>query len=175
MARRGRKRRMLKWAGLVLLLVIAVAWAVSEFYPFDYYRNVPPYGSRKASRGFSVSLVGGALWLGWIRGVIQAGGIWPFEQEYIRIWLPSIDRSILPTSDDAMEMASHRLWEPYVPTHTEVHIGVPLWIPFLLVAIPTAVLWYRDRRRIPPGHCRNCGYNLTGNVSGICPECGERI
>ncbi len=24
----------------------------------------------------------------------------------------------------------------------------------------------------PPGHCKNCGYNLTGNVSGICPECG---
>jgi hypothetical protein len=23
--------------------------------------------------------------------------------------------------------------------------------------------------------CPTCGYNLTGNVSGICPECGERI
>ena len=23
-----------------------------------------------------------------------------------------------------------------------------------------------------PGHCLKCGYNLTGNVSGICPECG---
>jgi hypothetical protein len=23
--------------------------------------------------------------------------------------------------------------------------------------------------------CKNCGYNLTGNVSGICPECGETI
>ena len=22
-----------------------------------------------------------------------------------------------------------------------------------------------------PGHC-SCGYNLTGNVSGVCPECG---
>jgi len=47
-----------------------------------------------------------------------------------------------------------------------------LWIPFLLVAIPTAYLWYRDRRRLPSGHCRKCGYNLTGNVSGVCPECG---
>ena len=27
--------------------------------------------------------------------------------------------------------------------------------------------------RIPPGHCQKCGYNLTGNVSGVCPECGE--
>ncbi len=25
------------------------------------------------------------------------------------------------------------------------------------------------------GHCGRCGYDLTGNVSGICPECGWRI
>lgn len=25
----------------------------------------------------------------------------------------------------------------------------------------------------PPGHCIQCGYNLTGNVSGTCPECGN--
>lgn len=23
--------------------------------------------------------------------------------------------------------------------------------------------------------CRTCGYNLTGNVSGVCPECGTAI
>lgn len=23
--------------------------------------------------------------------------------------------------------------------------------------------------------CRKCGYNLTGNVSGICPECGSEV
>ena len=23
--------------------------------------------------------------------------------------------------------------------------------------------------------CRRCGYDLTGNTSGVCPECGERI
>ena len=23
--------------------------------------------------------------------------------------------------------------------------------------------------------CRSCGYNLTGNESGVCPECGEEI
>jgi len=26
-----------------------------------------------------------------------------------------------------------------------------------------------------PGHCAHCDYNLTGNVSGICPECGTAI
>jgi hypothetical protein len=53
-------------------------------------------------------------------------------------------------------------------------VTIPLWLLFVLVLLPTAFLWYRDRR-IPPGHCRKCGYDLTGNVSGTCPECGEKV
>ena len=51
-------------------------------------------------------------------------------------------------------------------------IYLPLWIPFILVGIPTAWLWRLDRRRPAPGHCR-CGYDLTGNRTGRCPECGN--
>jgi hypothetical protein len=33
--------------------------------------------------------------------------------------------------------------------------------------------------KLPPpdddGLCQECGYNLTGNVSGICPECGTKV
>ena len=32
-----------------------------------------------------------------------------------------------------------------------------------------------DYRPFGPGHCQKCGYNLTGNVSGVCPECGEAV
>ena len=31
---------------------------------------------------------------------------------------------------------------------------------------------YRRRRK---GLCIHCCYNLTGNVSGICPECGQKV
>lgn len=31
------------------------------------------------------------------------------------------------------------------------------------------------RRRARPGMCTSCGYNLTGNASGVCPECGTAI
>lgn len=44
----------------------------------------------------------------------------------------------------------------------------------ILVGVPFAV----GRRRNPsylPGHCQTCGYDLTGNESGICSECGTRI
>lgn len=45
------------------------------------------------------------------------------------------------------------------------------WL-LLATMLPTALLWWLDRRIIQPGHCRKCGYDLTGNVSGVCPECG---
>jgi hypothetical protein len=31
------------------------------------------------------------------------------------------------------------------------------------------------RRPCQLGHCRRCGYDLTGNVSGVCPECGSPV
>ncbi len=57
------------------------------------------------------------------------------------------------------EFGHHELW-------------LPIWAPLLVIAVPTAMLFWRDRRRIAPGHCRKCDYNLRGNVSGVCPECG---
>lgn len=32
-----------------------------------------------------------------------------------------------------------------------------------------------DHAGAEPPSCRNCDYNLTGNTSGICPECGAAI
>jgi hypothetical protein len=32
---------------------------------------------------------------------------------------------------------------------------------------------HRGVGRLKSGECVHCGYNLTGNVSGVCPECGE--
>jgi hypothetical protein len=52
-------------------------------------------------------------------------------------------------------------------------LTIPLWMPFVAIAALTLWFWRVGRRRIPPGHCQKCAYNLTGNVSGRCPECGE--
>lgn len=47
----------------------------------------------------------------------------------------------------------------------------------LLAVLPTWSLrrLVRTRARIAMGGCRACGYNLTGNTSGVCPECGRAI
>jgi len=64
-------------------------------------------------------------------------------------------------------------------THRRVHVAVHSVILFaVLAAYPTIAFIrgplrrYRRRRR---GLCITCGYDLTGNESGVCPECGTKI
>jgi hypothetical protein len=51
--------------------------------------------------------------------------------------------------------------------------SIPLLFLLPMFMLPTAILWYLDHRT-QRGHCRKCDYNLTGNLSGICPECGTK-
>jgi hypothetical protein len=52
--------------------------------------------------------------------------------------------------------------------------GVALWIPMALCAVVFVAMRPRRSAGRPP-LCRNCNYDLTGNVSGRCPECGTPI
>ena len=51
--------------------------------------------------------------------------------------------------------------------------SMPLW--FVLLCLLAA--WMYARRRNQPEHpaCHTCGYSLTGNTSGTCPECGSPV
>jgi len=48
----------------------------------------------------------------------------------------------------------------------------PIWALVLAALLAAGLLWWLDRRA-PAGCCAHCGYNLTGNVSGRCPECAH--
>ena len=52
-----------------------------------------------------------------------------------------------------------------------------IWVAVVMLATHVhAFVLRRERvRRIRQGACVVCGYDLTGNESGVCPECGERI
>ncbi len=57
-----------------------------------------------------------------------------------------------------------------------VTVDVPLWMVQGVLAVPTAWLWWRDRRSRWVGHCLTCGYDLAGLARGggtPCPECGN--
>jgi len=50
-------------------------------------------------------------------------------------------------------------------------VAIPVWNILTAALIPTIVLLIR-RRHAAAGHCGICGYDLIGNISGKCPECG---
>ncbi|MCZ6815847.1 MAG: hypothetical protein O7F76_04005 [Planctomycetota bacterium] len=49
-------------------------------------------------------------------------------------------------------------------------LSIPLWMPLVTTVLLAASCVLLDRPL--PGHCP-CGYNLRGNESGTCPECGQ--
>jgi hypothetical protein len=62
-------------------------------------------------------------------------------------------------------------------------IPVILWCYAFMAIVPFAVIgaWLGsrpDRRRLElrraAGLCMKCGYDLTGNTTGVCPECGTQ-
>jgi hypothetical protein len=54
----------------------------------------------------------------------------------------------------------------------EIDLVHPMAAPFVML-LP----FLRDLEIVEcsPDYCVHCHYNLTGNVSGICPECGTPI
>ena len=142
-------------------MLIAAVWLASGWYSLVvYYSNVP---------GDHFAIVCGFARLDYVTGPANR------------------DRRVsedFPTFDLArIEEAPRFYWrlpycraaglEPDGSLRTQTTIILPLWLLLLVIGLPTCLLWWRNRRRFPHGHCRNCGYDLTGNVSGRCPECGE--
>lgn len=71
--------------------------------------------------------------------------------------------------------------EPELPTQ---YMGARVMFPLLLPTVIIAMSWLawpfvsaalRRRRRRTHGLCVHCAYDLTGNESGACPECGSPV
>ncbi len=67
------------------------------------------------------------------------------------------------------------LWPPITHGFPPCRWIIPFWVPavLLLPGLAALIPWRRRRRTV--GHCTQCEYDLTGNVSGVCPECGAPV
>jgi hypothetical protein len=70
---------------------------------------------------------------------------------------------------------------PPMPSEVDI-LGVPAWAAISLsLVLPMALLLMevfalcRGKRKQGNPLCRHCHYDLTGNVSGVCPECGTIV
>ncbi len=155
MRKRLRIRRILKWTGLIACVLIVVAWGVSLRWRVERYES-----------HIHATLLGGQVYVYWFSGQKQAtaAGRWRVSWSstssfgYGFRW----PYANYEPSPDPPYSIRQPLWQ----------VILPLWLPLLIAAIPTAFLWHRDRRCHPLGHCRKCGYDLRGNESGRCSECG---
>lgn len=61
---------------------------------------------------------------------------------------------------------------------TNPRAGRCVVLPVMLLFLPAVILGIRLMRvphRSLDRACPSCGYDLTGNTSGVCPECGVRV
>ena len=165
MRRRSRTRRVLKWVGTVACVCLLLVFAASLFWHAEWSSD---------GHLLHVYLNPGEVEVAYFP---SDDGTTLWESLFPR---GDLDRHFPPEfyvyskySDAGSFDDWHASWRPWFFSDDGFRqFVVPLWLLFLLAAIPTAYLWWHDRGYRPHA-CQSCGYDLTGNVSGTCPECGE--
>ncbi len=142
-------RRIVKRYGTLLAVIVAIAWACSLFAPITYYQSHGVVMDLSSGR-FRVIRVTDS------RFSAQVGDLIVGRRDFDMEWGFSFH------SDDRGSL-----------------VGIPLWFPFLALAVPTPFAWRVDfvaRRRAAIGKCKACGYDLAGIANpSACPECGKTV
>ncbi len=143
--RRQRLRGTCKWGGVTLCVLLFALWLASGWYWLGFAFPGTLFGLKATF---------GTLFIGtWNEPGLQ---------------LLHTDLRVLLGSAPPIWSWWHFGWDSSIPA-----VQCPIWFLFLLLALPTGYLFWSDhRKRGKPGHCAACGYDLTGNTSGTCPECG---
>ena len=181
MRRRSRLLRIAKWGGVVACALVIAVWVLSIRFPGRAARDDLIFSTSGGCATISFYQLSGdpiavALYRQNInRSVIQHGLDWRKLSSY-GLSLPAIRKFDIR---DALVYRAPQLrltgraalagrfnW-------TSIDVSIPYWSILAVIGLPTMLAWRLDRRR-KPGHCP-CGYDLTGNVSDICPECGTNI
>ena len=136
-----------KWAGLLALIGL-FSWSVANHWLALDWFSAPNSSGRQ-------------FWVGSLRRDIRLG--WPSF---------FVDgRSAFPQAIHSNLYPGFTWWIVVVDQPPVYAVFVPIWIVALVIAAPTALLWYRGR--VHSGLCPVCQYP-TG-VSAVCTECGHRV
>jgi hypothetical protein len=171
-------------ASLALLLAAVAVW-VRSYYAADSLTALRRFGDPDApGHGYSYRSVH------WSMGTISQGGGTVLDR------LPPDDRRLAWSSFPASQLARPTSpWLNFRFSYSGQPQRVAGWsrgtilrswrftMPCWTLALTASALpawWtaqrltYRTRaRRLTRGLCGRCGYDLTGNASGVCPECGS--
>jgi hypothetical protein len=136
----------------------AIAVVVLVWWPISIYKTIGyTHRTEEVAWGLAVGEWNSHLFVA--DGVL---GMRRVRYDFLSSRLPIVERPIYQIP----------LWRPAFAIHgQDWNLTVPLWIIALATGMLSAILWPR-RLKLRKGICQNCGYDLTGNASGICPECG---
>ena len=78
----------------------------------------------------------------------------------------------------AKRAAAPQKQRPVLPLGSRVNGAsfIPFWVLIAVFSLPwisMQILAMLKKGRGDPSHCASCGYDLQGNLSGTCPECGR--
>jgi hypothetical protein len=172
------KRRLLNLLTLLSLLlrVAAAVWAQS-------YLGTAGVYLRTGRRYFELAWFDGSFYVYDVNGADSAGlqARWGRRLGLGGIWdagapdQPGLVYEVQRIDPSGGGFASYR--DSVAPRQVMSFnfVRVRCWVVAAAVAMPTGFGWcaWNLRRRRRDRHCHRCGYDLTGNVSGVCPECGN--
>jgi hypothetical protein len=113
-----------------------------------------------------------------------------FATDYLVVWRDSAAWCYIRTVHGNLQIVAEPVWATWngsqiftLPAIGTTYLSmksyttsltVPLW---LMLAILVGRMYFWATRKLPPDprFCPSCAYNLTGNTSGICPECGTPV
>ena len=148
---------------LMLCVATIVLWLRSYSFESELYRTT----FNEMSADFALGSVKGVILI-----VRQAPPLVQRQPHWRYVSRP-VGNAVLPR-----ESFLNRLGFSYHRITGWGRIGVPYWfvaVVFLLLPGVRLGRWCSKRFALGSGHCRVCKFNLTGNISGICPECGTGI
>jgi len=163
----GRRLFILTAAASLLMWAATVAlWVRSEFAADSLWRFV-----FNASNGVTGNVVlhhdGGRLAV-----IVRAENQPAYSANADHRWHWDSRRS----SDDYAVVRWFRYERRRIASHIRYEVAVRYWhLVTIFAVMPAFCLIQWVRRPARPGACRACGYDLTGNTSGVCPECGTAV
>jgi hypothetical protein len=168
------KRRVFTVSAVICaVLAIAVLWMQSRSdgrYEFLQYAH-----KRSNNTGFYIVGVGSCQYVLFVAGCITRANVPPPNKFGLQAgsW-PSWRISRPPGS----ALYPGVVYNDPLALGTNFTAWVPHWLAALCLGLLPAVwlcLYIRLRRRMRLGRCGSCGYDLSYNVTGRCPECGLSV
>ena len=156
-------RRRAKWAGLVGSVLIVCVYVASAWI--------------EADSGWRISKPNQFVFVGISEGRLGFV-VWNFNLAPVPIPRREASFHVRATVYPAINLRpvwhDRRTFNVPGSPSTATRVFLPLWLPLLLIAAPTAYLWRADRRA-KPWQCAKCRYDLRGLEGGVCPECGMQL